>query len=137
MTASMRQHENGLKGTEKHIQQVQCNTLAEGNQMAKVNSEKLKKMFKEKNLMQVSISRALGFSDNYISSRLSEGEIQDDRLEKICMVLNISPESVKLEKDPKKTDGGGNNVAGQRYYFIYLRCREDSNRLASGNKRIA
>lgn len=74
--------------------------------MAKVNSEKLKKMFKEKNLMQVSISRALGFSDNYISSRLSEGEIPDDRLEKICMVLNISPESVKLEKDPQKTDGG-------------------------------
>lgn len=75
---------------------------------AHIKSEVLKQAFVDRGLTQRGISVALGRQENHISSCLNIGKMDEDLLEKICVILGIPVSDVKKQPPEKreKPQGG-------------------------------
>lgn len=74
-------------------------------QLVTINSEYIREAFKNKNISQRGMSIALSLQSNSISASLTQGSMPEDRLEKICAILDIPIEKAKITADEKSQVG--------------------------------
>ena len=88
--------------------QVQYITLAERIQMATVNidSDEIKKLFKESNIKVSVVSKMMGCGESTLSSRLSQGKMTEELLEKIATLFSVKKETLLAKPSTEQVLGG-------------------------------
>lgn len=87
-----------------------------------IKSEVLKQAFLDRGLTQRGISVALGRQENHIASCLNIGKMDEDLLEKICVILGIPVDSVKKQPPEKREKPQGGVTHGDQDKIISYIC---------------
>lgn len=69
---------------------------------AKINSDLLKNEFRKKGIIAANVSRSLGYSSNTIAACLSRGEMREEMIDKLSLLLGIKKEDIMLPPETIK-----------------------------------
>ena len=68
----------------------------------KIDSDLIKNEFKKRGIIAANVSRSLGYGSNTISACISRGEMREEMIDRLSLLLNLKKEDITLPLEASK-----------------------------------